>query len=54
MIAVSQIMFCRDLTDCLDTTDNVLDAVKEAEERCFQVRLHDCRNNCNEHSAPLL
>lgn len=38
VIAVSQIMFCRDLTECLSTAeDSVLDAVKEAEQRCFQV-----------------
>jgi dynein heavy chain len=36
VIAVSQIMFCRDLTECLGTKDGVLDAVKGAEQRCFQ------------------
>ena len=37
VIAVSQIMFCRDLTECLGAKDGVLDAVKGAEQRCFQV-----------------
>ncbi len=38
VIAVSQIMFCRDMTGCLSATQgNILDAVKNAEQRCFQV-----------------
>lgn len=30
-------MWCRDLTECLTADENVLEAVKGAEERCFQV-----------------
>lgn len=34
-------MFCRDLTECLSTAEgSVVDAVKEAEQRCFQVLLN--------------
>ncbi len=38
VISVSQIMWCRDLTECLTGEDgSVVEAVKGAEERCFQV-----------------
>ena len=45
MIAVSQIMFCRDLTECLSAAEaSVVGAVKEAEQRCFQVYSCVCRS----------
>ena len=32
-------MWCKDLTECLTAKDNgALEAVKEAEQRCFQVK----------------
>ena len=32
-------MWCKDLAECLTTKDNgALEAVKEAEQRCFQVK----------------
>ena len=30
-------MWCRDLTECLTSGDNLEEAVKGAEQRCFQV-----------------
>ena len=40
VLTVSQIMWCRDLTECLTTEDgDVLEAVQQAEQRCFQVGL---------------
>ena len=36
---MSEIMWCRDLTQCLTTTDGpVIEAVKGAEDRCFEVQ----------------
>ncbi len=40
VIAVSQVMWCRDLTDCLTDDEDVLSAIKGAEQRCFQVPSH--------------
>ncbi len=37
VIAVSQVMWCRDLTNCLTDDEDVLSAIKGAEQRCFQV-----------------
>ena len=38
VLTVSQIMWCRDLTECLTTTEgSVVEEVKQAEQRCFQV-----------------
>ena len=38
VLTVSQIMWCRDLTNCLTRDDgHVLEAVQDAEQRCFQV-----------------
>lgn len=34
---MSQIMWCKDLTECL-TSSEVQEAVKGAEQRCFAVR----------------
>ena len=36
VLAVSQLMWCKDLTTCL-TSDDVMEQVKQAEQRCFQV-----------------
>ena len=38
-MTVSQIMWCKDLTECLmkGSPDEVLEAVKGAEQRCFDV-----------------
>ncbi len=45
VISVSQIMWCRDLTECLTSGDeHIAAAVKGAEERCFQVCLLRHRN----------
>ena len=38
VLTVSQIMWNRDLTECLVGEGTVLQRVKEAEQRCFQVR----------------
>ena len=38
VIAVSQVMWCRDLTECLTDEEDVLTAVKDAEQRCFKVQ----------------
>ena len=35
VLAVSQIMWCRDLTEALQREEDVLQAVKECEEMCF-------------------
>ena len=35
VLAVSQIMWCRDLTEALQREEDVLEAVKECEEMCF-------------------
>ena len=41
VLTVSQIMWCRDLTECLTATEgSVLEEVKEAEQRCIQVRMY--------------
>ena len=38
VLTVSQIMWCRDLTNCLTRDDGqILEAVQEADQRCFQV-----------------
>lgn len=38
VLTVSQIMWCCDLTECLTTTEgSVVEEVKQAEQRCFQV-----------------
>ena len=38
VLTVSQIMWCRDLTECLNKEDDqILEAVQAAEKRCFQV-----------------
>lgn len=37
VLTVSQIMWCRDLTECLTSEEDVEAAVAEAEQRCFQV-----------------
>ena len=40
VLTVSQIMWCCDLTECLTTTEgSVVEEVKQAEQRCFQVRI---------------
>ena len=36
VLAVSQLMWCKDLTTCL-TSDDIIEQVKQAEQRCFQV-----------------
>lgn len=36
VLTVSQIMWCRDLTECLTSEEDILGAVRGAEELCFQ------------------
>lgn len=36
VLSVSQLMWCKDLTTCL-TSDDIMEQVKQAEQRCFQV-----------------
>ena len=39
MIAVSQIMFCRDMTEYLNPEDgDIQTAIRGAEKKCFEVR----------------
>ena len=43
VVAVSQIMFCRDLTECLNADEgNILEAIRDAEKTCFEVEHTQC------------
>ena len=37
VLTISQTMWCRDITNCLATEGDVLEAMKDAEEKSFQV-----------------
>ena len=43
VIAVSQIMFCRDLTECLNSEEgSIVDAITVAVKNCITVKKKDC------------